>query len=63
MNTADIVKSLYKHYRERGYLCLHELKPRQCSWSMTLCMKGANLDHSGGGELSMPSQNGSDGGE
>ena len=27
MKTQDIVKALYRHYQERGYLCLHELKP------------------------------------
>lgn len=27
MTTQDIIDALYKYYRVRGYLCLHELKP------------------------------------
>lgn len=27
MSTRDIIEALYRHYRQRGYLCLHELKP------------------------------------
>lgn len=26
-NAASIVEALYSHYRARGYLCLHELRP------------------------------------
>lgn len=27
MKTQEIIDALYKYYRQRGYLCLHELRP------------------------------------